>query len=130
MSAVLLLLAGCSTTPLAERERAERAQYMAYSGDPIREFTYFGRLDGWTPVGRDKLVVWTGVNDAYLLTVWPTCTDLQFATHIGLNAHLSTVSTFDSVRVGHDRCPITEIRPVDYRQLRADARAAGVAKPG
>ncbi|MGH8135218.1 MAG: hypothetical protein ACRER4_02625 [Steroidobacteraceae bacterium] len=30
------------------------------------------------------------------------------------------ITTFDHVDVGRDRCPISEIRPIDVRQMKAD----------
>jgi hypothetical protein len=38
-------------------------------GNPIDHFTWMGRYDGWKPIGRDDLVVWTTPFDAYLIKV-------------------------------------------------------------
>jgi hypothetical protein len=64
------------------------------------------------------------MNDAYLLTVVPTCQDLEFATTIALVSRVDgTVSSgFDHVRAGRDRCQITEIRPIDYRLMKQEER--------
>ena len=102
-------------------------RYVDYAGAPVDHFTAF-RLDGWTPVSRNRLVVWNGVNEAYLVTVWDTCRDLQFADHIGVSSTTNTVSHFEHVTVGRDRCPISEIRPIDVKQMKADQAAAAAAK--
>ena len=70
--------------------------------------------------------------DAYLLTVRPPCNDLNFAQAIGLTSTGNTVSArLDSVTVKNMRCPIAEIRKVDYQRMQADMRAeAAKAKAG
>jgi hypothetical protein len=121
--ATVALLVACSSIPLKERERAERDRYLQYAGPPIDHFTYLGRFTGWEPIGRHELVVWTGINDAYLIRVAPPCDDLQFANHVGLTSTGGTVySRFDSVKVRGWKCPIQEIRPIDYKRLRQDLR--------
>ena len=75
-------------------------------------------------MGRNQVVVWTQINDAYLITVWDSCQDLNFAPRIGIKSIGNTVSRLDSIRVGRDRCPIQEIQPIDVKRYKAD-RAAG-----
>jgi len=120
----LALLAACASgIPLRESQQEERDRYNAYSGEPIDQFTWLGRYDGWEAIGRYELVVFTGVNDAYLLKVMPPCENLQFANRIGISSTTGTVySRLDSVIAGHWRCPIDEIRKVDYRRMKADLR--------
>jgi hypothetical protein len=121
----LVTLAACASLRDRESDVERLERYTEHAGAPVDSFTYLGRIDGWQALGRDRLLVRTGVNDAYLLTVAPPCTDLPFATAIGLTSTGHTVSSrFDSVRVGGDRCQITEIRPVDYGAVKREARAA------
>jgi len=110
-----------------ETDEQTLARYMDYAGEPVDSFSYLGRFDGWRSLGRDRVVVWTGVNDAYLLTVQQPCQDLQFAQRIGVTSTGSTVSRgFDSVKVGNNQtCRITEIRPVNYKDLKAAEKAGG-----
>jgi len=68
---------------LHQSDQQVRDRYNAYAGEPIDHFTWLGRYDGWEPIGRYELVVFTGVNDAYLLKVMPPCENLQFATVSG-----------------------------------------------
>lgn len=123
LGAVALMGCAGGLTRLNGADPSQR--YVDYAGAPIERFTTFS-MDGWTPVSRNRLVVWTGVNEAYLVTVWDTCRDLQFADRIGISSTTHTVSRAEHVIVGRDRCPISEIRPIDVRQMKAD-RAASVA---
>ncbi len=116
-------LTACSGIPLKQREDAQRTRYESYAGAPVASFTWLGRYDSWQSVGTNELVVWTTPFQAYLIKVAPPCDNLQFANRIGLTSTASTVSArFDFVKVGHWRCPIQEIRPVDYQRMRQDMR--------
>ena len=126
------LLTACSGIPLKQRQDEQRARYEAYAGPPIEKFTWLGRYDSWQSIGTNQLVVWTTPFQAYLIKVAPPCENLQFANRIGLTSTANTVSArFDFVKVGHQwRCPIQEIRPVDYQRMRQDMRKqAEEAKP-
>jgi hypothetical protein len=131
---VFVLLAACAGTPrMSDEERL--ARYQAYAGDPVDRFTQL-RIDNWESLGTNRLVLWNGRSEAYLLTVWDTCADLRQAqtiTVISASAH--TVTVFDKIKVvrdprfgpmmtGLDTCPIREIRPIDVKQMRADDEAA------
>lgn len=118
-----LLLCGCATGIDRMAGDTPLERYTSYAGEPVERFTAFN-VTGWTALSRNKLVVWTGVSDAYLLTVWDTCRDLQFVERIRVTQTGSSISRFDKVIVRGDRCPITEIRPVDVAQMRADREAA------
>jgi Family of unknown function (DUF6491) len=117
-----LAMAGCAAD-VARRAEAERKSYIDYAGEPVKEF-FAWRIDGWTPVSRNQLVVWTGINEAFLLTVWDTCPDIDFATTVSLSTLMRTVTTFDKVQVGRQICPIREIRKVDIKRMKAEERAA------
>jgi hypothetical protein len=128
------LLAACSGggIPKHEGQEKQRDRYASYAGPPIDSFTWLGRYDGWESIGDNQLVLFTTPFDAYLLTVRPPCNDLNFANAIGLTSTGSTVSArLDSVTVKNMRCPIAEIRKVDYQRMQADRRAeAEKAKAG
>lgn len=117
------LLTACSGIPLRSRQDAERARYEAYAGPPIPQFTWLGSYDSWASIGTNELVVWTSPFQAYLIKVAPPCENLEFANRIGLTSTANTVyARFDFVKVSHWRCPIQEIRPVDYQRMRQDMR--------
>ena len=125
MTAVILaafLVSACATTGGGiERSKGEQllSKYEPYVGEPVDSITAF-RTDSWQPISRTQLVLWTTVNDAYLLTVWDTCRDLPFVQTVGVTSTSSSISRFDSVIVRNDRCPIVQIQPIDVRQMRAD----------
>jgi hypothetical protein len=119
------LLAACAAIPLREREAANRARFEAYAGKPVDHLTWLTSYNGWEPISPDQLVVWTDINDAYLITVFPPCTNLMFAHRIGLTSSASTVyAHFDAVKVEGWRCMINTIQPVDYRRMQRDLREA------
>lgn len=133
---VLLMCAGCAVgIPLHPDQQKVRDRYAAYAGPPIPSFTWLGRYDGWEALGKDELVIFTTPNDAYMLKIWPPC-DMRFVINgIGLSstgptvtAHLDSVIT-NSPSTGRWRCPIDEIRRVDYLRMKADLRAQAQAQP-
>jgi Family of unknown function (DUF6491) len=125
--AVASLLAGCMAGLARLADDGFQVRPADYAEESVERFTTF-RLDGWTPVSRDSLVVWNGPSEAYL--VWDTCRDLQFAERIGITETARSVSRFEKVRVGRDSCPIEDIRRIDVSQYRADRDAARDAQRG
>ena len=103
------LLAACSGIPRQQRDNAQLERYLRYAGPPVDHITYLGRYDGWESLGQYQLVVWTGINDAYLITVLPPCQDLQFTQRIGLTSTAHTVNA-------------------DYLRMRQDMRAEHAAQ--
>ena len=117
------VLAACAGQSSRERDAEAYELYRDFAGAPVNEFTYLGKYNGWRALGRNVLAIQTGLSEAYLITVQGPCTDLQFAETIGLTSTVNTVHRgVDSVLVGRDRCPISEIRPVDYAALRKAQR--------
>jgi hypothetical protein len=113
--AAATLLAGCASL------KKSQLDYREYTGEPVKSF-YMSNFDGWAPVSKDELVVWAGINKAYLLKVTGYCPDLQFANAIAVTSTANTVDKFEKVIVGKDRCFIQEIRPVDVKQMKADRK--------
>jgi hypothetical protein len=120
--AVLVFLAGCATGVARMKTETAVDRYRPYIGTPIDQFTAF-RFDGWELAGPNQVVVWTGVNEAYLITVWKSCRDLNFAQQVGVTSTGHTVSRMESIRVGRERCPIESIRPIDIRTYKEDRAA-------
>jgi hypothetical protein len=114
-----VLLTGCAST-LAKMS-GPKLNYSEYAGEPVKSF-YMANFDGWSAVSKDQLVVWSGLNKAYLLTVTGYCPDLQFANAIAVTSTGNTVDRFEKVIVGRDRCLISEIRPIDVKQMKADRK--------
>jgi hypothetical protein len=123
--ALSVALAACSGVARRAKDQETQERYLAYAGAPTDRFTYFGHFDNWTALSPTELVVWTSFNDAYLLAVQEPCAGLQFATRIGLTSTFGTVNRgLDSVLFERQRCPISQIRPVDYKRMMADRRNA------
>ena len=138
-AAAAAVLAGCAGlshppegdgAPPSAAGQTALERYRAYAGPPVDRFTWLGRFYSWEELGRDRLIVFTTPNDAYLLKVWPSC-DLRWvistiavsSTGPTVTARLDSV-IIDSAPTGRMVCPIEEIRPVDYRRMLADRRAS------
>ena len=126
---ILLLLAAtltasCSGIPRRDRDQEQLDRYLRYAKAPVDHVTIIGHYDNWQAVGQYQLILWANINDAYLLTVSPPCDNLQFAPRIGLTKTADTIyARLDAVVIKRWRCQITEIRPIDYLQMRRDQRA-------
>jgi len=107
------LMAGCASQT--------KLDYREYAGQPVKSF-YMNSYDGWSPVSKDQLVVWTGLNEAYLLKVTGYCPNLQYAHAIAVTSTANTVDKFEKVIVGRDKCFINEIRPIDTKQMKEDRK--------
>jgi hypothetical protein len=132
LTAILLsaALAGALVTTgyaedLSTKGDKRYAQYEPYLGEPVKSFTAL-QHDSWQQISRTQLVLYTTINDAYMLTVDNNCPELPFAQTIGVTSTTSSITTFDSVLVRNDRCRIMQIQPIDVRRMKADknARAA------
>ena len=125
----LALLSACGTG-LARRDALD-LKYVDYAGEPVEQIRSMRGLDGWTPVSRNQLVIWTGHNEAWLIKVWDGCINLSFANAIQVTQTGRTITRFDKVLVENESCPIIEMRPVDVVRMKADRMAARdtVAKP-
>ena len=124
MTLMAFVATACASGLQRSRNTDPLERYDGYIGEPIHGFTAM-RADSWQPVGRDQLIIWTGLSDAWLVTVLGSCSDLQFANSIRINTSVHTITDFDTVLVGRDRCPIKEIRPIDIRRMKADRKEAG-----
>ena len=128
MKAYLLALAllaplGCASAP--KQSDAQRlAMYLEHAGASVPHFSYFGSLNGWTPLGKEALAVWTRPNEAYLLQLAGPCPDLDFAPAISISETMHQVSArFDRVTpLGRGSmtipCQIREIRQIDAKALK------------
>src|SRR6185436_7913110 len=109
IAVVAALFAGCATGP--------QLDYTDYAGEPVKSF-YMSNFDGWNVVSKDQVVIWSGLNKAYLLTLTGYCPDLQHVNAIAVTSTGNTVDRFEKVIVGKDRCFINEIRPLDTKQMK------------
>lgn len=128
------VLGGCATTgKLTSAERLDL--YRAHAGEPVKNFRYFGSLNGWTELGDSALAVWTKPNEAWLLNLNGPCMDLSFAPAISITNMMGQVSArFDRVIVhgggpmARVPCRIDSIQPLDVKSLRASEKELREAK--
>ena len=122
LALVAAVASGCASG--LSRSSGDRVleRYEPYIGEPIRGFTAF-RMQSWQPVSRNQLILWTSINDAYLLTVSNNCPELMFTDTVRVTSTASNISTLDQVLVRGDRCLIQKIQPIDIRQWRKDRDA-------
>jgi hypothetical protein len=127
LSFLLLVLAvlGATFAQAQTRETQQRnlERYLQFAGAPVEEFPFWS-LYQWELVGPDKVVVWSTIKNAYLLTVTQPCARLEWARAIGVtsNQRHMVSRTFDFVTADGDRCKISEIRPIDYTGMQKQAR--------
>ena len=93
--ATLLGLTACATNGNL-RDSDKLALYQSHAGEPVGSFNFFGRLNGWTPLGDSALVVWTKPSEAWLLDLSGPCQDIEYTPAIGLtsNHHPSELGIF------------------------------------
>ena len=123
--AVGFVLTACATTP-KQSDAEKLALHLAQAGEPVKDFRYFGSLNGWSPLGDSALVVWTKPSEAFLLELYGPCSNLNYAPAITLSNTMGHVSArFDSVSVrggGSSHmdipCRIQTIRPLDVKGLK------------
>jgi hypothetical protein len=123
-SIAAVLIAACASVGPSERRAERLAEFLRYAGEPVPEIRSF-RMDRWELVGPNEVVLWTRVSEAYLVTVQEHCPDLEWAQRIAIttSAVNSVMARFDSIVFSRIPCRIVEIRPIDYRRMRADERA-------
>lgn len=118
-AALLALTAVATAQAMTDSERERLAEYERFAGEPVKDMPFW-RLQSYEALGNEALVVWTGVNKAWLIKVLPPCTDLPWAKAVGLSSTNHRVSAkFDHVIAGKDRCNIASIQPVDDKAVRA-----------
>jgi hypothetical protein len=110
-----------------------RARYLAYAGAPIDHFNWLGPINGWEPLSDNELVVFVGANGAYMLTVWSPCglPGLSWVNRIEIRRSIAgaVYARFDAIRLEHTTCPISEIRPIDYKRMLRDGRMQRATQP-
>lgn len=117
--AAAALLASCAAT----HTEYNRAAYVANAGQPVNRFDWIAGYRRWAAISDNQLVVWTRLNQAYLVTAAQPCANLYFARHIGIT------DTGNSVYVGSNAvkadgwtCLIKTIQPIDNAGLQRDMR--------
>ncbi|MFT5520255.1 MAG: hypothetical protein ACI9IA_000845 [Enterobacterales bacterium] len=123
---VFILSACASSYTMNNNERTEAyAEYIVTekleSMDRVRSF----RLDGFSSLSDENLIISTGVNRSYLITFRNTCFNLRQANFIKVNNSDSSLQTkFDSISVPQDagigtKCFIDKIHKLTVEQKKA-----------
>ena len=133
ISVLMLGLFGVARADTSEYESEQLARYQKFAGAPVDDFLMF-KLYQWQVVGADKVVAWSTIRDAYLITVAQPCVRLEWTHALGLTtAQMRKVSkNFDFVAFENQRCKITEIRPIDLAAMhkeKTDQTANSADKP-
>jgi Family of unknown function (DUF6491) len=124
-SLAVLMLATLASSAMAdtkEHQADELARFRSFAGAPVDEFKMVNVFQTQI-VGDSNVVVWPTISTAYLLTVDQPCSNLSFAHGFAVTQEqtMKVSKAFDFVTFDHQRCRITEIRPVDYKaMLKAD----------
>lgn len=119
------VLAGCTAPPPSKLETATETKLLKFAGPPIDSFSYLGHYDGIRTLGDKEVVLFTTVNDGYLIRVRDGCLNLHYVHEFGLTSTVRTVNrAFDFVLADGERCPIDIIRHIDYRAYK-QARDSG-----
>lgn len=93
--------------------------------EPVDSIWIAHRLDGWRPIDRDTLIVWTTPFKPYLVELSRPSYDLRFAQAIGVTSTAGTVyAKFDSVIVDGLRYPIRAIYQIDRETARHMKKSA------
>ncbi len=125
----LLAVSAADASRYRDRQHAELVMYERYAQEPVDRIRTFFGIDRWQSLGSDKLVIWTSVNRAWLLTLTAPCSGIEFQHTIGISSTNSTIHRrFDKVQFEHQQCYIDEIRPVDYKTLKRERRERNEAK--
>ena len=118
---IAAMLSPCAMAS-AEREREQLATYERLAGPELKEMPFW-RMESFETLDDDAVLVFTSINDAWLVKVLPPCTELRFANTIGLTSNMHRVTQkFDHVIAGGNRCDIRSIQRVDYKTYRAELK--------
>lgn len=117
----LSLIVSAALADTSATEATNLARVQKYVGAPIENFTMW-TMYKWQGLGPEKLAVWTGINQAFLLTVEQPCIRLQDARGIVVTSRMShqVNRRLDSVNFDSQHCQIGEIRPIDYKAMLKD----------
>ena len=118
---LLALTVGVASADTRAYENEQLARYQKYAGAPIDEFSML-RMWKWQVVGPEQLVIWSTINDAYLVRVDKPCVRLEWTHAVVVTQKMrqKVSKKFDFVEFGNQRCKIAEIRPVDYKTMLKD----------
>ena len=87
---------------------------------PVDSIPAFGRLNSWSVVDDETLIIWAAPSRPYLIELYRPSPELRFAVSIGVTSFGSRIhARFDSVEVGGFSYPIRRI----FKMSRDEAEA-------
>lgn len=123
--ALMALAVGPAQADTHATQQKSLEKFTPYLQAPVDDFQYWS-LYKWQLVGPEKIVVWTTIKDAYLLTLETPCPRLEWAHGLSLTSKQSHLiaKRMDFVRFARDRCRIEEIQPIDIKRMNEERKAA------
>lgn len=129
-TAAFVMSVGAFAQSPTQRDARNLALFQRYASPPQDSVHYF-RTDGFQYLGRnaqgdDAIALWTGVNQAYLLTLESPCINLEYANGIALTSTSGSINArMDFVKYDrHRQCRIETIQKVDYKAVRNAMKGA------
>jgi hypothetical protein len=109
----------------AERSGAFHGDaYLPFVGAPVKSIR-FASLRGFAPIGRERLVLHTRAQEAWLLELAGPCFRLETAFDISVSSFGDRIfSGFDKLRVGRQECRIRQILSIDMQAFEQARKAA------
>ena len=97
----VLILSSCASNGLTDVERT--ALYHNYVAEnkleEVKSITSF-RFNGWRDLGKEHLIIFSSIRNAYLITLTNRCSDLRYSNTLGINRTGSSLhAKFDSIFV-------------------------------
>lgn len=112
---------------LGSTAQAETAAADASGADDLKrveKFRIMRNIDGWRPIDRNTLIIWTSPSKPYLVELKRNSHGLRHAFAIGVTSTAGSVyERFDSVVVDGFRYPIEAIYELDAETARQMKRA-------
>lgn len=118
--------AAVTATATATKATESAARPSAPSAASVR----VARSYGWLPLGPQRLVVWLGVEEPYLIRVGAGCTDLSLTVARGITSHRRRITAgLDHLLTQGGACRIETLERADPGRLRRDGLQRNLAQP-
>jgi hypothetical protein len=124
---VLLVLAGCASTPRTDLSVAD--VYKRHASDETVSGVRYTSVRGWRPVGDEGVLIEFDRQRHYLFLLNGACrSEIQFAPTVAFSSSpVNRVDQFDRIALNSRWCRIQEIREVDFKAVEAEVAALNEA---
>jgi hypothetical protein len=87
-------------------------------GETVRSIPDADRIEGWTAIDNQRVIVDVAARDSYLLTLKHQCHALGWARNVTVSMSNNTIwAGFDAIRADGLQCPIEQINRIPPEQL-------------